>query len=272
MPADTLFTFHQAEVRLLRPLHPLDGCALKEAPWYLPTATTLAPQGVQSEAVGYSPVADDGLMAAVLLIAVLAVLLTVRSWNCLKGAVVDFFLPRNRSNIYDAATPYTAPPGGPLLLGLAALAEATLLFLLLRPELMESGLPPEPLLSPLVLAAGAAAMALLHSLKNLLYQTVNATFFKKDSRQQWRDGLRLLLYLRSLLLYAAAAACIFFPVGQTELLISAVLVYALCKLLLLVKTQLAFFPQVARVLALFLYFCTLEAVPLLALAAFTLTR
>ena len=103
-------------------------------------------------------------------------------------------------------------------------------------------------------------------LKNLLYTFINWIFFDKDSHLLWVDTYSFLLIVESILMYGIIVIGVYFGLMPKNIFYAALSVIIAIKSLLLYKTHQIFFPEIHGSLHLFVYFCTLELVPLLAIA------
>ena len=103
-------------------------------------------------------------------------------------------------------------------------------------------------------------------LKNLLYTFIDWIFFDKDSHLLWMDTYSFLLIVESILMYGIIVIGVYFGLMPKNIFYAALSVIIAIKSLLLYKAHQIFFPEIHGSLHLFVYFCTLELVPLLAIA------
>ena len=103
-------------------------------------------------------------------------------------------------------------------------------------------------------------------LKGLLYTFINWIFFDKDSHLLWMDTYSFLLIVESILMYGIIVIGVYFGLMPKNIFYAALSVIIAIKSLLLYKAHQIFFPEIHGSLHLFVYFCTLELVPLLAIA------
>lgn len=222
MLPDSTFNFHLEEHLLLSPIRMQDATPFSEAPWYIPGDWSPAIPGVEGVLPPYNPANDDGVAAVVLLAFLMAVWTLVRSWHF-----------------------KTEVHGGTPLWLLATCATCLMVHL--------AGVP---------LGVALAASAAAEALRVAVYGVVNSTFFTSLQRQQWRDTMRITLWVQSVLLWLVSLWGIY---GGAEVIWWGFLAVGLVKLLLLVRAERTFFPLSPAGLHLFLYFCTLEVLPFLAL-------
>lgn len=245
---DSTFTFHLDEQPVLPELRPTDGMQLRKAPWNVEGAYTLTADGVEAQPLPPAPRHSDGVAAVVLLSLILGLFAVSRSWRYVRHGLVEFFYPSDHPNIYDEHTTDAVMHGGLPLFACVALQEALALHLIMP---------------NLTLGLAVASMGVFWTIRTATYHATNTTFFSPHDCRLWHDGFCLLNLLEATLLWALTAHATF--VGTLYLLETIILAVVVVKILLLVKTQRTFFAQPTRVLHLFLYFCTLEVVPLLIL-------
>lgn len=257
----------------LPPIDLADATLLREAPWYVVGAGTLTANGIEGEPQPSLPTADDGLVGCLLLALLLGVEIVVHSWRYLQHAVADFFYPREHVNIYDERTQDSQLWAGlPLLLfftlvvgSLSYVYEGATLVALLPSQVAEWS-------HAIALLAFVLVAAVVLMLRVGVYALVNSVFFEDRVRHVWRQGMRLLILLESIMLGAAAVVAVFAPVLQKEAAVGAVLAIGLVKILVLIKSHRTFFSRAGGWMHIILYFCTLEMAPLLVLLLLTLNK
>ena len=102
-------------------------------------------------------------------------------------------------------------------------------------------------------------------LKYPLYTLVNYTFFVGKNNGQWLHTLLLLSAVEGALLFPAVLFQSYFDIPLQNTVFYAVFVLILVKILTFYKCFVIFFRKNGLFLQIFLYFCTLEIIPLLAL-------
>ena len=102
-------------------------------------------------------------------------------------------------------------------------------------------------------------------LKYPLYTFVNYTFFKEKNNGQWLHAMLILSAIEGALLFPAILFQSYFEAPTKNVVIYAILVLILVKILTFYKCFVIFFRKNGLFLQIFLYFCTLEIIPLLAL-------
>lgn len=271
---DSIYYFHQqVDSVQLSAINVAETGCLDESPWAEMSDSTLALPGVDSAEVAYGLSADGGAVGVVLLLFVLGVWLFSRSWHYMSNATTEFFFSRGRSNIYDAGNPDSVLHGGFPLFLFVSLSFGLTLYVI-GEDMLSQSFSGESALWPLsdisrgwklMLSIGIVGLTLV--VKTVLLQMVNSTFFSDQSRCVWRDGLRLVYLLSGVVLWLTCVAAIFLGMSANGVMWIAVLVAAVAKFLILIKTQSAFFPRASELSRLILYFCTLEIVPALFLIA-----
>ena len=125
-----------------------------------------------------------------------------------------------------------------------------------------------PTLPAIVLPAlyVAATMAVL-LLKQRLYHVVHSTFFTPARRLLWRRSYARLFLLQTTLLFPLALATVYLHLTPENIAYGAAGVLLFVKTWLLKDSFSRFFDKIHGLLHLFVYFCALEALPLLLLGS-----
>lgn len=108
--------------------------------------------------------------------------------------------------------------------------------------------------------AGSAGLFIL---KYLLYSWVNWIFFDSIKRDRWMQVYNLLQSLSGVVLYGVTCLLIYSQISHFLTLILLIFVVGMAELLLFYKSYRIFFGQKFAVVAIILYFCTLEMIPFL---------
>lgn len=103
--------------------------------------------------------------------------------------------------------------------------------------------------------------------KGLLYSVVNWTFFDKKKNEQWMKSQLFLTAMSGILLFPFVMLLSYFNFPLQSAIISVAIVLIIVKMLTLYKSIVIFFRQNGVIVQFFLYFCTLEIIPLLGLTA-----
>ncbi len=107
--------------------------------------------------------------------------------------------------------------------------------------------------------------AALFVLKSLLYYCVNWVFFSYERNIRWMSSFFLMTSLSAFLLYPLAVLAVFTEVGQTIIIFCLILVSILYEILLFYKLCVNFRVKKYGFLLIFLYFCTVELLPIMTL-------
>jgi hypothetical protein len=99
--------------------------------------------------------------------------------------------------------------------------------------------------------------------KRMMSSFVNWVFFRSEKIFTWKRSYTFLYVAEALFFLVLALVVDYLPFSPEEVFLSAICLVFLVKLLLLFKTFQIFFPKMYGALHLFVYFCTLEIMPLL---------
>lgn len=102
-------------------------------------------------------------------------------------------------------------------------------------------------------------------LKRMMGSFVNWIFFRKEKIITWQRSFTFLLVAEALLFFALSLAVSYLSMSQENILFMTVALVLFAKLILIFKTYQIFFPKIHGILHLFVYFCTLELIPMLVL-------
>lgn len=102
-------------------------------------------------------------------------------------------------------------------------------------------------------------------LKNILYTICNWTFFSKEKRETWSNAYSFIFLMKALLLFPLTLLAVYFDISLENIIRYFFTLLILSQLLLIFKSKQIFFGYKFAHLHLFLYFCTLELIPLLLL-------
>lgn len=98
-----------------------------------------------------------------------------------------------------------------------------------------------------------------------MYFFVNSVFFEREQRRLWREDYAFLFSLEVILFLLLAVLVVYFDLPLKKCIWGALIVLLFVKILVLAKDFTYFFKKIYGVLHLFVYFCALEAAPLLVL-------
>ena len=118
--------------------------------------------------------------------------------------------------------------------------------------------------TPYILLAAFLGLWLAYFLtKRLLYDFINWIFFRREKIFTWGRAYTFLLSAESMLFLLLALVVVYLPVSSEMVQIIALVPILFVKIILLFKIYQIFFPKKYGTLHLFVYFCTLELMPLL---------
>lgn len=109
------------------------------------------------------------------------------------------------------------------------------------------------------------AFLLFYALRFLLYQAVNLVFFDNVRNKKFLTSLLFVSAIEAVMLFPLVLLLVYFQFAPRNALTYCIIVLVLVKILTIYKAYLIFFKQNSFFLQIFLYFCTLEIVPLFSL-------
>ena len=115
-----------------------------------------------------------------------------------------------------------------------------------------------------VIAIYAGIVLAYYILRMALYSGLGWVFFERKKNKQWRHTFLFLVSMEGVALFPAVMVQTFFDLSLHFLLIYVVFVVLIGKMLAIYKLFAIFFKNKGAYLQLFLYFCALEIIPLLA--------
>jgi len=239
---------------------PFDTCSFFRDSTLLHTEVTYRSHGFSA---GETPfrLRHDGWSGLLLLLCLmLAASLVLRLWKTIGELVRGFFFPvpgkTDKPATYDPLRFSTRLVAVCLL----SLAAAIVTFVYTQHDV---GYYPFRE-TPYILFSAFLALWLAYFLmKRLLTNFVNWIFFKPEKIFTWQRAYTLLLSAEAMLFFLLALVAVYLPIPPEMLSIMTVALIVFVKLLLLFKTFQIFFPKMYGTLHLFVYFCTLELMPLL---------
>ncbi len=104
-----------------------------------------------------------------------------------------------------------------------------------------------------------------YALRYVMCGIVHWTFFSPVSRGQWSNAHMLIVLAQSLLYFMLVLVVVYFDLSIETAIVLFICILALAELMIFYKIKQIFFGYTFGTLHLFLYFCTLEIVPLLVL-------
>lgn len=217
--------------------------------------------GIESEALPFILRSCDWVTGIILGCFLLTAYVFGVSKYILIRQVRDFFHTRRRNNLFDQET------AGELHCRLLLIFQTCLLVsVLLLHHYGEEGCPPDfARLVPWRLG-GYTLLLLFYALfKWGMYRFINWIFFDKIQSNLWIDSYYFIASVCGILLFPLVLLAVYFDLAPFYTDLCGLILFILVNLLLLYKGFCIFFNKIHGVFFLFVYFCTLEMIPLLLL-------
>ncbi len=203
----------------------------------------------------YSIAGDDGIILISIILFALFAFIIYRGKEALMHHWTLFFTNRKASGGESLSDNGTEVQNNLMLAGIWAISIGLLTF-----PLFSETADATPYGTIFAIAGIMVAYVLA---KILTYAIVNWTFFEGDAGVKWVSAYCFLISLSSILLFPLALVKIFLQPGETFLHIGLLIVLVLYKILLFCKLCINFKYKKYGFLLIFLYFCTLELLPIL---------
>ncbi|MCR4994325.1 MAG: DUF4271 domain-containing protein [Bacteroidales bacterium] len=201
-------------------------------------------------------VVATGVLLSLLLVLILRRSYTGSLWNNISG----FFLP-HQSRYRQGDDHYTQE-----WKCIITAILSSLLFAMTTITAIISFYEATLLISPWILALVFTAVFLIYLIfKQLLYHFVHDVFFSQEEQQLWREAYVFIFTTETLFAFPMLLCFVYLQPSIKFMLIFGAILLLFVKILLLFKCFSTFFEKKHGVLQLFVYFCTLEAAPLLVL-------
>lgn len=170
----------------------------------------------------------------------------------------NFFLNRERASIFNQQLP-SHLRNRLLLILQACLLSAIICFdhsLAYNPDITSHIHP------LLLLFAYSIFMVVFVLFKWIIYNFVNWIFFDNITCRQWNDSYLFVICISGLLYLPLSLCTVFLHLPTDDTIVCAIFITILCEILLLYKGSYIFSPTLHGYFYLFMYFCTLEIIPL----------
>lgn len=238
-------------------LHKLDSASRDTAVY-----TVQQPAGIIGDPVPYR-FKNDHIVTALLLISFFLVVWVIsHSKNFITRQVQDFFSNRFRPNLFAERTQKELR-GQVFLIFQTCFTLGLLFFDFVREHQSQVFAN----VSPYWIIGLCVSLCFIHYLFKIgLYNFVNAVFFTRSEASRWNDTYLLSILALGLGIFPVGLLMIYADLSSRVLTILLFCTLALVKTLLFYKCYTIFFKQSFGVVHLFLYFCTLEIIPLLVLS------
>ena len=217
-------------------------------------------QGVAGDPVPYTIAGDDLITSVLLGCFILATLAITKSGNFIGRQIKNFFRPQSEGTTVITET--SSELRFQLFLVLQTCLLYSLLFFLWRQTSFK-----ETFILPhyQIIGVYTAIFAAYFLLKACLNAAVGWVFFDKKKNEQWMKANLFLTSTEGILIFPSVMLLVYFNLPIGSMVLYTVLVVILGKLLTFYKTYIIFFQRSRGFLQNFLYFCTLEIMPLGAL-------
>lgn len=242
----------------LRPINEYETAFERHSPWKL-ERLPYHQEGIAGDPLPYRFRTDDYVTSALLLCFFLGAWVVARSFRFIRQQIKDFFFTRQHDNLF---TP-DAELRGQFFLVFQTCFVLSVLFFDYTQEYMTSVFNQ---VSPYKLLAADVAISLCYyAVKLTGYAFVNWIFFTKEQNERWSESYMLCLLALGTALYPVALLVVYFDLSFRATLIVCTIILGIVKVLLFYKCHAIFFQYRLAFLHLFLYFCTLEILPMLVL-------
>lgn len=225
------------------------------------TTTSLQVSGKAGDPVPYRFRTDNFVTIVLMVSFFLVVWVISRSRRFLAHSVKDFFHVRVRENLFAERTDNELR--GQIFLVFQTCFVLGILFFDCTQELQTEVFNQ---VSPYkILGVSTAICSLYYLLKVGISTFVNNIFFPRDKCERWAESYMLTVLALGLSLFPVALLVVYFDLSFHHMVVLSCSLIMANKLLLLYKTYSIFFRYTLGWVHLILYFCTLEATPLLIL-------
>lgn len=206
---------------------------------------------------------SDAVTIALLVCLLLLLAIIRHSRKQLGARIQNFMFPSKDVKTVMKMTDDNHKEAVRFLLALLASLMMALLFYSYAQTRWNVDLMPVTSLQLIAIYTGTALSIVL--LKHLLYLIVHTTFFTYASRLLWREDYTLLFALESILLFPLGLMAVYLDLSPEMAAYLFIGLLLFVKILLFSKTFSTFFGKIHGTLHLFVYFCALEAAPLVLL-------
>lgn len=222
------------------------------------TFVSVPPTGIAGDPVPYQ-FRTDSIVTIILMVSFfLVVWVTSLSRHYLHEQVKDFFHYRQRENLFSERT-QTEMRGQVFLIFQTCFLLAILFF----DYTQEFQTEVFNQLSPYkILGVSMGICCLYFTLKIGVYAFVNNIFFERKKKEQWTEAYLLCVLGTGLALLPLTLLVVYFDFSFTNTAICFACIIIVDKILLFYKCSRIFFNYTFGIVHLFLYFCTLEIVPI----------
>ena len=214
--------------------------------------------GVSGDLVPYKLGNDTFVTGTLLICLLLACFVIGRSLRPLALQIKSFFRFKGRNEDFSLLSEKSMN-GGVLVVLLESFVISLLFFSYAEFKLTDTFTTTSPYL---MLLADIGICLLYFLFKTCCYKLVNWTFFRQEERQQWLNGYNLVAFGKAVTLLPLAMIVLYFDLPIRVCIVGCLTVIAVYELLIFYKTRQIFFALPLGTIPAFLYFCTLELLPL----------
>lgn len=215
--------------------------------------------GMKGYAMPDMPHRSDVIACSLLVCLLLLFFIHISHQRSLKEIFSDFFLPSNngRQKVEESGVEWKR-----IIFALLFSVQGALLMMVVTQ--LTNAMP--PMISPWLFLGICTLLFLVYiTVKQFLYHFVHSVFFSRSQQRRWRDNYVFLFCAMTLLFFPLLLLLIYFQIDLKIVLISGLTLLLIVKILLLLKCFSTFFEKFYGILHLFVYFCTLEAAPVVVL-------
>ena len=216
--------------------------------------------GVSGDPIPYAIRNDDTITALLLISFVVALMAFAASRNYILRQLKTFFYPQKAG--MDSTETTGEFRAQMFFLMLTCLLLALFYFFYTQEYVAETFILSDEYL---LVAIFFGVFCGYYTIKALLYTAVNLVFFDSKRNEQWQRTALFLNGAIGIFLFPAVMLLTYFDVSPITIIYYLLGVLVFVKIMTFYKCSAIFFRQNALYLQIFLYFCTLEIIPLLAL-------
>lgn len=214
--------------------------------------------GESGNLVPYKLANDTFVTGTLLVCLLLACFVIGRSLRPLALQIKSFFRFRGRNEDFSLQSEKSMN-GNVLVVLLESFVISLLFFSYAEFKLTDTFTTTSPYL---MLMADIGICLFYFLIKTCCYKIVNWTFFPLEERRQWLNGYNLVAFGKAITLLPLAMVVLYFDLPIRVCIAACLIVIAVYELLIFYKTKQIFFAPPIGTLPAFLYFCTLELLPL----------
>lgn len=238
----------------------VDSLGLRYHSWRTdPSAGITQHAGVEGKPVPYRLRNDTFVTATLILCLLMACFVVSRSMHALGLQIKGFFRSRDRNEDFSLKSEGELRDQVFVVL-LESFVLSLLFFSYTQFALGNHRLLPSPYL---LLLADMGICVMFLAFKYLVYKLFNWTFFSKENCEEWFDGYNLIAFVKAASLLVLSLLVVYFDLPIEVYIYVFLTLLGVYELLVLYKTRQIFFRIPLGFVPSFLYFCTLEIIPLL---------